>query len=112
MCKTKREYKWEEKVRYYFDWDPNKAKTNRKKHGIGFEQASTIFLDPGMMTVFDSENNEQEDRWATIGIDRDGILLVVVHTFQQLDPNCCKIRIISARKATGKESKQYQEENK
>jgi len=43
-------------VRYYFDWDPNKAKANRKKHGIGFEQASTIFLDPRMISVFDTEH--------------------------------------------------------
>lgn len=99
-------------MRYYFDWDPNKAKANRKKHEIGFEQASTIFLDPRMITVFDTEHSEHEDRWATIGIDRNGILLVVVHTFQQLDADCCRIRIISARKATRKESKPYQEENK
>ena len=99
-------------MRYYFDWDPNKAKANRKKHGIVFEQASTIFLDPRMIAVFDSKHSEHEDRWATIGIDKNGILLVVVHTFQQLDVNCCKIRIVSARKAIRKESKQYQEENK
>ena len=99
-------------MRYYFGWDPNKAKSNSKKHGISFEQASTIFLDPRMIAVFDSEHSEHEDRWATIGIDRNGILLVVVHTFQQLDADCCRIRIISARKATRKESKQYQEENK
>jgi len=99
-------------VRYYFDWDPNKARANLKKHGIGFEQASTLFIDPRMISVFDPEHSEHEDRWATIGIDGNGILLVVVHTFQQLDTDCCRIRIISARKATRKESKQYQEENK
>ena len=65
-----------------------------------------------MISVFDSEHSEHEDRWATIGIDKNGILLVVVHTFQQLDVNCCKIRIVSARKAIRKESKQYQEENR
>ncbi|MCR4291258.1 MAG: BrnT family toxin [Candidatus Kuenenia sp.] len=99
-------------MRYYFDWDPNKAKANRKKHRIGFEQASTIFPDPRMIAVFDTAHSKHEDRWATIGIDSNDILLVVIHTFQQLDANCCKIRIISARKATRKESKQYQEENK
>ena len=99
-------------MRYYFDWDPNKAKTNLRKHRVSFEQASAIFLDPRMIAVFDCEHSEHEDRWATIGIDRNGILLVVVHTFQQLDADCCRIRIISARKATRKESKQYQEENK
>ncbi|HHT9136770.1 MAG TPA: BrnT family toxin [Candidatus Wunengus sp. YC60] len=99
-------------MRYYFDWDPNKAKANRKKHGISFELASTIFLDPRMIAIFDTKHSEHEDRWATIGIDMNGILLVVVHTFQQLDADCCKIRIISARKATRKESRQYQEESK
>ncbi len=99
-------------MRYYFEWDPNKAKVNKKKHGITFEWASTIFLDPRMISVFDTEHSEHEDRWATIGIDSNGVLLVVVHTFQQVDDNSCRIRIISARKATRKESKQYQEENK
>lgn len=98
-------------MRYCFDWNPNKAKANRKKHGIGFEQASTIFLDPRMISVFDTEHSKHEDRWVTMGIDKNGILLVVAHTFQQLDADCCKIRIISARKATRKELKQYREEN-
>ena len=99
-------------MRYYFEWDPNKAKANLKKHGIGFEQASTIFIDPRMISVFDTEHGEHEDRWVTVGIDTNGILLVVVHTFHQVDADFCRIRIISARKATRKESKQYQEENK
>ncbi len=99
-------------MRYYFDWDPNKAKANRKKHEIGFEHASTIFLDPKMITVFDTEHSEHEDRWATIGIDKNGSLLVVVHTFQQVDANSSRIRMISARKATKNEMKQYREENK
>ncbi|MBI4691217.1 MAG: BrnT family toxin [Nitrospirae bacterium] len=99
-------------MRYYFDWDQNKAKANRKKHGITFEDASTTFLDPRMISVFDTEHSEHEDRWATIGIDKNGILLVVVHTFQQLAADSCRIRIISARKATRIESKQYKEENK
>ncbi len=99
-------------MRYYFDWDPNKAKANWKKHGISFEQASTIFLDPKMITVFDTEHSEHEDRWATIGIDKNGILLVVLHTFQQLDVNYSRVRMISARKATKDEIKQYREENK
>lgn len=64
-----------------------------------------------MISVFDIEHSEKEDRWATIGIDRNGILLVVVRTFQQVDADSCRIRIISARKATRKESKQYKEEN-
>ena len=99
-------------MRYYFDWDPNKAKINLRKHGVSFEQSSTIFLDARMISVFDTEHSEHEELWATIGIDKNGNLLVVVHTFQQLDADSCRIRIISARKATRKELKQYREENK
>ena len=65
-----------------------------------------------MISLFDSDHSEYEDRWVTIGMDRNGILLVVVHTFQQIDADDCKIRIISARKADRKESKQYWEENR
>ena len=86
-------------MRYYFDWDPKKAKANQKKHRIVFEQAYTIFLDPGMIAVFDGEHSEHEDRWATIGIDCNGNLLVVVHTFQQLDVDSCKIdALVNSRK--------------
>jgi len=99
-------------LRYYFDWDPNKARANRKNHGIAFEQASTIFLDPRMISIFDTEHSENEDRWVTIGIDKNGILLVVVHTFHRIDSECCRIHVISARKATKKEAKQYREGNK
>ena len=98
-------------MRYYFEWDPQKANSNKKKHGITFEQASTVFLDPRMISVFDIEHSKHEDRWATIGIDRNGALFVVVHTFQQIDAENCRIRIISYRKATRKESKQYRKEN-
>jgi uncharacterized DUF497 family protein len=65
-----------------------------------------------MITVFDTEHSEHEDRWATIGMDKNGNLLVVVHTFQQVDANCSRIRMISARKATKNEIKQYREENR
>ena len=98
-------------MRYYFDWDPSKAKVNLKKHKISFEQAAGIFLDNKAVTIFDKEHSESEDRWVTIGLDKNGILLVVSHTFQQAEVNCRKIRIISARKATRREAKQYREEN-
>ena len=99
-------------MRYCFDWDPNKAKINLRKHKVGFEQASSLFLDSRMITIFDTEHSEYEDRWVTIGIDKNGILLVIVHNFQQIDNNCFKIRIVSARKATRMEIKQYRKENK
>jgi uncharacterized protein len=99
-------------VRYYFDWDIKKAKTNSLKHKVSFEHAANIFLDPLTVTVFDKGHSEGEDRWATVGIDNNGTFLVVIHTFQHIDKNSVKIRIISARKATRREIKQYKEENR
>jgi len=99
-------------MRYYFDWDPDKARTNLLKHKVSFEEGSTIFIDPRTITVFDDEHGKDDDRWATIGIDMNGRLLVVIHTFQQIDNNSSRIRIISARKAIRKEIRQYQKENK
>ncbi len=96
-------------MRYYFEWDPQKAKINLQKHGISFERACTIFKDPHALSIYDEEHSRKEDRWITLGMDINGTLLVVVHTFEQLDENSCKIRIISARKATKRENKQYNE---
>lgn len=98
-------------VRYYFEWDTKKAKNNLKKHKTDFERASSIFLDPRSITIFDKEHSEEEERWITIGLDGSGVLLVVAHTFQKIDGNRHKIRLISARKATKKETRQYEEEN-
>ena len=97
-------------MRYYFEWDPQKAKINLKKHKVSFERACTVFKDPNALSIYDEEHSEEDDRWITLGMDINGTLLVVVHTFEQLDENTCKIRIISARKATKKEIKQYNEE--
>lgn len=99
-------------MRYYFEWDPNKAKANLRNHRVSFEQASGVLRDPLAMTVIDEAHSEGEDRWATIGTDEKGAILVIVHTFQHIDRNSVKIRIISARKATKKEAKQYKEENR
>ncbi len=96
-------------MRYYFEWNPKKARENIKKHKVGFERAASIFLDPRAVTIFDEEHSESEDRWVTLGIDKTGALLVVIHTFQKKNKEEYKIRIISARKATRKEVKQYQE---
>lgn len=98
-------------MRYYFEWDPKKAKDNLKKHKVSFERAATIFLDPCAITIFDEEHSESEDRWDTMGIDKTGALLVLIHTYQQKNNEGYKIRIISARKATRKETKGYMEEN-
>jgi uncharacterized DUF497 family protein len=94
-------------VQYNFDWDPKKARENVVKHKVSFERGAGIFLDPNAISIFDEEHSEYEDRWITVGIDKTGVLLVVIHTFIEEDQNECLIRIISVRKATNKEAKQY-----
>ncbi|GAK49941.1 hypothetical protein U14_01165 [Candidatus Moduliflexus flocculans] len=96
-------------MRYDFDWDPRKANENLRKHHISFERATTVFRDPRMISLFDEEHNETEDRWVTMGRDESLILLVISHTFREVSSTCWKIRIISARKATAKERRQYEE---
>jgi uncharacterized DUF497 family protein len=94
-------------VRYIFEWDPQKAKENLRKHRISFERAATIFHDPHALSIFDVEHSQGEDRWVTLGLDSSGNVLVTVHTFHAIDESSCKVRIISARKATRKEARQY-----
>jgi uncharacterized DUF497 family protein len=99
-------------LRYRFEWDPAKEKANIHKHKVSFRKAATIFRDPNQLSIYDEEHSEYEDRWVTMGIDDSGVLRVVAHTFKQIDANLSEIRIISARKATSRESRQYQEGNK
>lgn len=97
-------------MQYNFEWDSNKANLNIRKHGVSFERAATIFLDPRAVSIFDDEHSYYEERWITVGIDKTEILVVVCHTFNQNTDEIVRIRIFSARKATKKESKQYREE--
>ncbi|WP_456369597.1 BrnT family toxin [Thermodesulfatator atlanticus] len=96
-------------MKYYFEWDPIKARLNQRKHRVSFERACTIFKDPHALSIYDEEHSLREDRWITLGMDINGTILVVVHTYEQISKGKCKIRIISARKATRKEIKQYYE---
>jgi uncharacterized DUF497 family protein len=96
-------------LRYEFDWDPDKERANLRKHGLSFRQAASVFRDPNQLSRFDERHSEKEDRWITLGIDGAGILRVVVHTFEQVDENLWRIRIISARKANLDEAKKYDE---
>lgn len=95
-------------MRYDFEWDPQKAKSNFHNHGVSFEDAATAFKDPNALSIFDDEHSTNEERWITLGISSSGKLLVTCHTFQELDSKTCVIRIFSSRKATKKESKQYE----
>ena len=87
-----------------FEWDEKKARANKKKHGVSFEIAATIFGDPNAITVYDDSSSQKEDRYVTIGLSSVGPLIVVCHTDRSN-----RIRIISARKATRNERKQYEE---
>ncbi len=98
-------------MRYEFDWNPAKEAENVRKHRVSFRRAATVFRDPNQLSIYDEEHSEVEDRWITIGIDNTGVLRVVVHTFEQVSEDLCQIRIISARKATKKEARQYREKS-
>ena len=87
-----------------FEWDDKKAKSNAKKHGVTFEEASTIFADRRSLTIQDPVHSQVEDRLVTIGISYRSRLLVVAHT-ERGD----NIRIISARRAGRRERKSYEE---
>jgi uncharacterized protein len=67
---------------YEFDWDPVKAQTNFSKHGVDFERAATVFLDPLAVTIPDEEHSGTEARWITLRMDSHGHHLLVVHTFE------------------------------
>ena len=94
-------------MHYSFEWDPEKAKLNKKKHNVDFELSTTVFYDPQMLSIFDEKHSDSEERWITLGITSTGLLLVVNHTFVQIGINKVKIRVISSRKATRNEINQY-----
>jgi len=96
-------------LHYEFDWDNKKEKANIHKHGVTFKKAATIFYDPNQLSLYDEDHSQDEDRWITIGLDRSGILQVVVHTLVPIAEELIRIRIISARKAEPDEQAQYQE---
>ena len=84
-------------------WDPEKARTNMKRHGIRFSDAEMVFFDPNALTREDLDvKNEQ--RFVSIGLDAIGCILVVVYTYRGEN-----IRLISARSATKRERERYEE---
>ena len=86
-----------------FEWDPDKAASNAAKHGVSFEEAATVFGDPLSLTVYDPDHSQDEDRFITMGSSVDNRLLLVSHTDRE-----DRIRIISARLATRRERKAYE----
>jgi hypothetical protein len=89
-----------------FEWDPAKAELNLKEHGISFDEATTVFRDTLSITISDPDHSDSEDRFIDIGMSHRMQLLVVSYT-ERKD----KIRIISARRATRAERKNYEETN-
>ena len=88
----------------HFEWHAAKAAKNLSKHGVSFEEASSVFYDPLAVTGRDPDHSEGEKRWITFGLSAAGRLLVVSHTERGE-----AIRIINARKATKPERRIYEE---
>jgi uncharacterized protein len=95
---------------YDFEWDPAKAQTNAERHGLDFERAAEVFRDPLALTVSDEEHSITEARWITLGRDMRDQYVIVIHTFEELDATTARIRIISARRPTKSEIRQYEEQ--
>ena len=89
-----------------FEWDRRKATRNLARHGVSFQEAATVFGDPLAMTYFDPDHSDDEDRFLTFGHSKSKRLLVISHTDRGE-----YTRIISARTATRRERKQYEEKN-
>ena len=89
-----------------FEWNPDKAITNIKKHNVSFTEAATVFNDPLSLTYPDPDHSINESRYITIGLSKTGKIIILAHT----DRNN-KIRIISARLATRQERRFYEEGN-
>jgi len=87
-----------------FEWDDRKAGLNIRKHGVSFEEASTVLSDPLALTIYDPLHSEDEERYVVLGESQRRRLLVVVFTDRD-----DRIRIISARVATRSERRQYEE---
>jgi uncharacterized DUF497 family protein len=89
-----------------FEWDETKNRANRRKHGIWFEEALSVFDDKNARLFYDPEHSENEERFLLLGMNSAERILVVVHCYRESDS---LVRIISARKATRRESRFYEE---
>jgi uncharacterized DUF497 family protein len=91
-----------------FEWDPTKARNNRSKHQVSFDDAMLIFEDPYALFELDRSDPAGELRWQALGLAEGVILLLVVHTMREEGPDEV-VRIISARRATRKERNRYEQ---
>ncbi len=88
-----------------FEWDENKNRENQRKHKASFWEAKTVFYDDKARLILDTDHSEKEDRFILLGWSDKLRILIVVHSYQEKD---VVIRMISARKATKKETKYYE----
>jgi hypothetical protein len=89
-----------------FEWDEKKNASNKKKHGVSFEERQTVFVDENALLIHDPDHSDEEERFVMLGLSARLRVLVVCHSYRK---NQTSIRIISARKATRLEQKQYWE---
>jgi len=87
-----------------FEWDPAKNRVNRRKHGVSFDEAQTVFLDENAIRYYDPDHSEDEDRFIMLGLSFRLRVLVVCHCYRVNDT---MIRIISARRAESTEAEAY-----
>jgi uncharacterized DUF497 family protein len=87
-----------------FEWDPGKAASNERKHGVTFAEASTVFGDPYARVIDDPDHSDDEERFIILGASTRANVLIVCHCYRSGGDT---IRIISARNATKTESKAY-----
>ena len=90
-----------------FEWNSSKAASNKRKHGVSFEEAQSVFYDDFAIQFFDDENSELEDRFLILGQSNQSRILLICHCEKESGN---LIRIISARKATTKERQLYKGE--
>ena len=88
-----------------FTWDLAKEESNRNKHGVSFDEATSVFRDFNGLRMYDPDHSGIEDRFLLLGLSQKARLLVVVHCYRESDE---VIRLISARKATRSEAEQYE----
>jgi uncharacterized DUF497 family protein len=87
-----------------FAWDPIKARSNIAKHGVSFEEAQTVFLDENARLIGDPDHSAEEERFVLLGYSFQSRCLMVCHCYREADS---VIRLISARRATAHEEKEY-----
>lgn len=89
-----------------FEWDPDKDAENQRKHGVAFDEASTVFGDPFAWTIDDPDHSADENRFLTTGYSASQRLLIVAHTDRE-----GRVRIINARDVTAAERRTYEEDD-